>query len=142
VHLTFLWVKVFFKSLAKYTTKYTDIYDARWIWVDSLPKTGTLASVGSFAECILSDTRQRRLYRVAKMALPSVFFALGKDVFCRVPFFWHSAKCVFAECLFLHSAKRYFAVCIFFGPRQIIFSKQFLRPEMNSNEKLFNYKVA
>ena len=50
------------------------------------------------------------------LGLPSAFFlALGKDVFCRVPLFWHSAK-------------RHFAVCIFFGPRQISFSKQFLRP--------------
>ena len=92
-------------------------------------------------------------------SLPSAFFlALGKDVFCRVPFFgtlqnaslpsaffwqsakwhcaefifWHSAKCVFAECLFSgtrqicilpsaifrHTAKCVFAECLFSGTRQ------------------------
>ena len=75
-------------------------------------------------------------------ALSSVFYrALGKDGFAEC-FFRHSTKMVLPNVFFWHSAKRYFAVCIFFGPRQIIFSKQFLRPEMNSNEKLFNYKVA
>ena len=127
----------------------------------TLPETGTLPSAGSFAECILQGTRQRRLCRV-------FFSALGKDVFCRVPFFgtrqnaslpsaffWHSAKMYFAECHFLALGKirlcrvpffgtrqRGILQCAFFCLRQIIFSKQFLRPEMNSNEKLFNYKVV
>ena len=94
---------------------------------DSLPETGTLPSAGSFAECILSGTRQRRVCRVffwhsAKMALPSVFFwhsakiyfvechfsALGKMHLCRVPFFWHSAKRHFAVCIFLPSTNHFF----------------------------------
>ena len=62
-----------------------------------------------FAECYFSAHGKMRLCRV------SFILALGKYVFCRVPLFWHSAK-------------RHFAVCIFFGPRQISFSKQFLRP--------------
>ena len=140
----------------------------------SLLETGTLPSDGSFAECILSGTRQRWLCQVFFSALCKNGFAecfLGTQQRCILPgaIFRHSAKCVFAECLFLALSKDVFCrvpffgtwqnaslpsaffgtrrrgilLCaFFFGPRQIIFSKQFLRPEMNSNEKLFNYKVV
>ena len=75
-----------------------------------------------FAECFFSALGKDVFCRVPffgtrqNASLPSAFFlALGKYIFYRVPLFWHSAK-------------RHFAVCIFFGPRQINFSKQFLRP--------------
>ena len=40
----------------------------------------------------------------------------------------HTAKYVFAECFFLALGKEAFCRVHFFCPRQIIFSKQFLRP--------------
>ena len=107
-----------------------------------------------FAECQIKYTRQKK-HSTKCVFAECLFLALGKDLFYRVlffgtwqnaslpsAFFWHSAKMYFAECyfsahgkmrlcrvpLFWHSAKSHFAVCIFFGPRQIIFSKQFLRP--------------
>ena len=76
-----------------------------------------------FAECLFSGTRQRCI-------LPSAIFR-------------HSAKCVFAECLFSGTRQRcilpsafvlalgkeaFCRVHFFFCPRQISFSKQFLRP--------------
>ena len=68
-------------------------------------------------------------------ALPSVFYrTLGKYRVCRVPNKIHSANkntrqnTSLPSVFFWHSAKKLFAVCIFFCPRQIIFSKQFLRP--------------
>ena len=107
-----------------------------------------------FAEC----RKLCRVYFIGhsvKTALPSVFSALGKDGFaeclfsgtrqrCILPsaIFWHSAKYVFAECLFFGTRQRGILPSAFFGtrqrgilpcafffsPRQIIFSKQFLRP--------------
>ena len=75
--------------------------------------------------------RKPALCRVPE-ALPSVFYrALGKDGPCRVSFFgtrqrcilpsaifWHMAKCVFAECLFLALGKDVFCRVLFFGTRQ------------------------
>ena len=95
-----------------------------------------------FAKCQIKYTRQKKNTR-QNASLPSAFFlVLGKYVFCRVlffgtrqnaslpsAFFLALGKYVFCRVpLFWHSAKRYFAVCIFFGPRQISFLNQFLRP--------------
>ena len=62
-------------------------------------------------------------------SLPSVFFlALGKDVFCRVYFLAHG-KIRLCRVFFSGTRQRGFLPCaFFFGPRQISFSKQFLRP--------------
>ena len=75
----------------------------------SLLETGTLPSAGSFAECILSGTRQRRLCRV---------FFFGTRQRCILPsaIFRHSAKCVFAECLFSGTRQRGILPCVFFLP--------------------------
>ena len=80
-----------------------------------------------FAECQIKYTRQKK--------------TLDKMRLCRVPFFWHSTKMYFAECHFsalgkmrlcrvpfLTIGKEAFCCVHFFSPRQIIFSKQFLRP--------------
>ena len=81
-----------------------------------------LTAAGSFAECILSSTRQRRLCRVFFSALGKdgfaecFFSALGKDVFCRVPFFGTRQNASLPSAFFRCSAKRHFAVCIFFLP--------------------------
>ena len=58
--------------------------------------------------------RKLALCRVPE-ALPSVFYrALGKDGLCRVPFFWHSAKMYFAECLCFGTRQRGILPCAFF----------------------------
>jgi hypothetical protein len=61
----------------------------------------SLSSVGKkalgkklFAECCISDTRQRALCRVSKKTL-------GKETLCRVSKIKHSTKCFFAECFLL-----------------------------------------
>ena len=66
------------------------------------------------------------------LGLPSAFFlALGKDVFCRVPLFWHSAKRHFAVCIFLALGKSVFQ-SNFWGPKWIQM-KNF------STTKLYNF---
>jgi hypothetical protein len=61
----------------------------------SLPSVGkkTLAKE-LFAECCISDTRQRAICRVSKKTL-------GKETLCRVSKIKHSAKSFFAECFLL-----------------------------------------
>ena len=76
----------------------------------ALPETGTLPSAGSFAECILLGTRQRRLCRV-------FFSALGKDGFAEC-FFSTRQRCILPSAIFRHSAKCVFAECLFYGTRQ------------------------
>ena len=66
------------------------------------------------------------------LGLPSAFFlALGKDVFCRVPLFWHSTKRHFAVCIFLALGKSVFQ-SNFWGPKWIQM-KNF------STTKLYNF---
>ena len=93
-----------------------------------------------FAECQMKYTRKKTLNKMRLCRVPFFwhstnmcfaefyFSAHGKIRLCRVPFFGTRQRWVCRVPLFWHSAKRHFAVCIFFGPRQIIFSKQFLRP--------------
>jgi len=65
----------------------------------SLRETGDLPSAGIFAECILSGTRQIRLYQV-------FFSALGKDGFAECFFSALGlAKMALPSAFFRHSAK-------------------------------------
>ena len=77
---------------------------------EPLLETGTLPSAGSFAECILSGTRQRRLCRV-------FFFGTRQRWLCRVFFLGTRQRCILPSAIFRHSAK-----CVlpsaFFGTRQ------------------------
>ena len=100
--------------------------------------------IGHSAKTALSSVFFRHS---AKMTLPSVFFrhpakmyfakchfsALGKMRLCRVPFFGTRQRGGTRQNVSLPSAffcnrQRDILPCAFFGPRQIIFSKQFLRP--------------
>ena len=115
---------------------------------ESLLETGTLPSAGGFAECILSGTRQcqikytRQTKTHGKIRLCRVFFS-GTRQRCILPsaIFWHSAKYVFAECLFLALGKEAFCRVHFFWPPANYFSKQFLRPKMNSNKNFSTTKL-
>ena len=75
----------------------------------SLPETGSLPSARWFAECCFSGTRQRRL--------------------CRVFFFWHSAKKLFAECFFYTRQRKFQST---FWSNKLIQMKKF------STTKLYN----
>ena len=109
-----------------------------------------------FAECQIKYTRQK--IHSTKMALPSVFSELGKDVFCRVPFFGTRQNASLPSALFLalgkdvfcrvplfwHSAKRHFAVCIFFALDKLFFQSNFWDPKWIqmknfSTTKLYNF---
>ena len=67
------------------------------------------------------------------LGLPSAFFlALGKDVFCRVPLFWHSTKRHFAVCIFFLALGKSVFQSTFWGPKWIQM-KNF------STTKLYNF---
>ena len=51
----------------------------------ALPETASLSSVPDFAECFLSDVRQRSYLSSAKGKALGKQLALGKEVVCRVP---------------------------------------------------------
>jgi hypothetical protein len=85
---------------------------------DTLPKFGSLPSVIFFAECFISDTRQRALCRVPhkklsvkentrrRSFLPSVLFlALDKEFLCRVSFFDTRQRVLCRVSQIQHSAK-------------------------------------
>ena len=69
-----------------------------------------------FAECQIKYTRQKK--HSTKMALPSVFSALGKDVFYRVPFFGTRQNASLPSAFFLALGKDVFCRVPFFGTRQ------------------------
>ena len=57
-----------------------------------------------FAECPTKNTRQNKYIR--------------QTVFCRVYYFWHSAKINICRVYFFTLGKDFFAECIIFGTRQ------------------------
>lgn len=71
----------------------------------SLPEIPYLPCVRLFAVCFLSSTRQTNFLPCAHTAK-----------------IWHTAKSMFAVCIFLHTAKPLFAVCLFSGTRQRLFA--------------------
>jgi hypothetical protein len=94
----------------------------------SLPESESLPSVGFFAECLLSGTRQRRLCREP----PSVKGALGKKPsaavpkltsvsICRVPTAGSRQRCFFAECHAAGTRQRKLCRVSYSDTRQSIF---------------------
>ena len=70
-------------------------------WQMSLPETASLSSVPDFAECFLSDTRQRGYLPSAREKALGKQLALGKEVVCREPSTRQTitlGKTGFAEC--------------------------------------------
>ena len=89
-----------------------------------------------FAECLFLALGKYVFCRVLffgtrqNTALPSAFFlTLGKYVFCQVLFSGTRQRCILPSAFVLALGKEaFYRVHFFFGPRQISFSKQFLRP--------------
>ena len=65
----------------------------------SLPETTRIPSARYFAECIISSTRQSLHLPSASQKALGKNLTLGKINVCRVPLIRHSAKSIFAECL-------------------------------------------
>ena len=95
-------------------------YGARW---QTLRETGDLPSVfyralGKDGLCPVPNKIHSAKKHSTKTALPSVFSALGKDVFCRVPFFGTRQNASLPTAFFLALGKDVFCWVPCFGTRQ------------------------